>query len=92
MMYKVDRGEVPAAVFDLFYYMQADCTRLTRQSVSNNYCIPKRRLEQGKRCITHRGPVIWQCVPEILKAAPSYKSFCLVIRELWKVDGDLGIT
>ena len=92
MMYKVQNQLVPTGLQGMFEHVQNTSGRVTRQSESNNFHIPRRRLELGKRCFSHRGPVVWQYTPEILKSAPSYKAFCTGIRELWRVDGDLGIT
>ncbi len=92
MMYKVHNQLVPARVQDMFEHVQDTSNCVTRQSQSNNFGISRHRLEMGKRYFSHRGPVVWQHTPEILKAAPSYKAFCTEIRELWKVDGDLEIT
>ena len=92
MMYKVNNGLIPTSLQNLFEHVQNNAPRITRQSQSDNFRVPRCRLNLGKRCFRHRGPVIWQHTPDILKSAPSYKAFCTGIRELWKVDGDLGIT
>ena len=92
MMYKVNNGLILTSLQNLFEHVQNNAPRITWQSQSNNFRVPCCGLNLGKRCFRHRGPVIWQQTPDILKSAPSYKAFCTGTCELWKVDGDLGIT
>ena len=61
-------------------------------SARNKYIPLRCKFEFRTRCFTLRGPKQWFKLPYVVQAAASLIAFKQGIRELWSIDGDLGIT
>ena len=91
-MYRINNQLAPHAVLNRFEKRSDICQRNTRTSCSNNYNIPRTKLEMSKRSFTYRRVKVWYEVPEELKFAKNPRAFRMELAKVWKHDGDVGVT
>ena len=49
--------------------------RTTRSMNDNNVCVPYAHLESFKKYFTHRGPIVWNSLPDDIKTCRTLHSF-----------------
>ena len=49
--------------------------RTTRSMNDNNVCVPYAHLESFKTYFTHRGPIVWNSLPDDIKTCGTLHSF-----------------
>ena len=91
-MFRIDNGMAPQYLLDQFTDRSEVSTITTRISAKGNYQIPKVRLEMSKRNFICHGTKIWYEVPCEVKCATNLKTFGKEIAQVWKRDGDYGVT
>ena len=77
-MYKVSHSLTPVYINDLFNQRnQSENVPALRSSISNNFIPPKPNKEIFKQSMSYSGSVIWNSLPNSLKAAETMNSFHL---------------
>ena len=68
LMFKSIHGLVPNYLCDEITIQRDIAERTTRSTIDNNVHVPHIILEGCKNAFTHRGPVLWNALPEILRS------------------------
>ena len=76
-MYKVSKGIAPQYITDLFEHRNTEDETfpVLRSTTSDNFLLPKPRIQLFKNSLSYSGPVIWNCLPMNVKISPSVASF-----------------
>ena len=78
-MFKISKGITPDYINSTFSKRQLNPTgneSYSLRSVSaDNFILPKPRTELFKNSLAFSGPMIWNCLPNNVKCAPSIDSF-----------------
>ena len=79
LMYKVKNNLVPTPVQEIFKINQSD-------RANGKWVIPKVRTENyGLETVRYRGPIVWNLLPDEIKAAKTLNSFITKVKS-WKPD------
>ena len=78
-MFKVSKGITPEYINVMFTKRQdnrnANDSLVLRSVTSDNFVLPKPNTELFKGSLAYSGPVIWNCIDNAVKSAPSTESF-----------------
>ena len=80
LMYKVSNDLTPVYLSDMFSKRQqvdhdGNELQILRSVAADNFVLPKPRTELYKSSLAFSGPVIWNCIDNNVKSAPSVESF-----------------
>ena len=78
-MFKVSKGITPEYINEMFTKQQdnrnANDSLVLRSVTADNFILPKPNTELYKGSLAYSGPVIWNCLNNEVKSAPSTESF-----------------
>ena len=78
-MFKVSKGITPEYINEMFTKRQdnrnANDSLVLRSVTADNFILPKPNTELYKGSLAYSGPVIWNCLNNEVKSAPSTESF-----------------
>ena len=78
-MYKVSKGFTSEYINVMFSKRQdnrnANDSQILRSMTAGNFILPKPNTELYKGSLAYSGPVIWGCLNNAVKSAPSTESF-----------------
>ena len=75
LMYKSIHGMAPAYLCNEITLHSEIAERTTRSVNDNNVNVPYAHLESFKNSFTHRGPIMWNSLPEYIKTCGTLHSF-----------------
>ena len=74
-MYNIQHGLAPTYLCDMFQFVNNVHKRVTRQSVHNNFYIPKFKTNYGQRSFHYSGTALWNNLNNNLKSEQNSTSF-----------------
>ena len=75
LMYKCIHGMAPAYVCNGITFHSEIAEKITRSLNDNNVFVPYAHLESFKNYFTHRGPIVWNSLPDYNKMCRTLHSF-----------------
>ena len=75
LMYKSIHGMAPAYLCNEITLHSEIAERTTRSVNDNNVYVPYAHLESFKNSFTHRGPIMWNSLPDYIKTCGTLHSF-----------------
>ena len=75
LMYKSIHGMVPASLCNEITLHSEIAERTTRSVNDNNVFVPYAQLESVKNYFTHRGPIVWNSLPDYIKTCRTLHYF-----------------
>lgn len=79
-MYKISNGLTPEYINEMFSKRQevnhdGNVSQILRSMTADNFLLPKPNIELYKSSLAFSGPVVWNCLANNVKNAPSVESF-----------------
>ena len=75
LMYKSIHGMAPVYLCNEITLHSEIAERTTRSANDNNVFVPYAHLESFKNSFTHRGPIVWNSLPDYIKMCRTLHSF-----------------